>query len=101
MYLCRAAISMLGFLTRPHSVKMTAIPISEYLAQFLLGTPNLVKIILARFSVELLNNGFDRKLVIYICFLKLWVKFYKGKGELFSLSSPATKLLSFNGDKSH
>ena len=42
--LCRAAISMLVFLPQPYSVKMTANTISEYLAQFLLGLPNLLLI---------------------------------------------------------
>ena len=42
--LCRAAISMLFFLPRSHSVKMAVNAISEYLAQFLLDLPNLVLI---------------------------------------------------------
>ena len=42
--LCRAAISMLFFLPRSHSVKMAVNTISEYLAQFLLDLTNLVLI---------------------------------------------------------
>lgn len=86
---------MLVFLTRPHSVKMTANPISDYLAQFLLGIPNLVKIILARFSVELLNNGFDRKTRYLHMFFETLGKVLQRKGRIiqFKLSCHKTALV--------
>ena len=86
---------------------MTANPISEYLAQFLFGIPNLVKIIHARFSVELLNNGFDKKTRFLHLFFETLGKILQGKGRIiqFKLSYHKTALFYFftfvNDDKSH